>query len=81
MQKAMLPESHRLFLGTYVGAGSAPSVREAIENSDCVISIGARFTDTSTGLFSVSLCRPCSARWWPNRNAGRCCSSATVRSR
>lgn len=50
--KAMLPESHPLFLGTYVGAGSAPSVREAIENSDCVISIGARFTDTSTGLFS-----------------------------
>ncbi|MCP3752364.1 alpha-keto acid decarboxylase family protein [Pseudomonas sp. SBB6] len=50
--KAMLPESHPLFLGTYAGAGSAPSVREAIEQADCVISIGARFTDTSTALFS-----------------------------
>ena len=52
--KAMLPESHPLFLGTYAGAGSAPGVRAALEQSDCVISLGARFTDTSTALFSHS---------------------------
>ena len=52
--KAMLPECHPLFIGTYAGAGSAPAVREALEQSDCVISLGARFTDTSTALFSHS---------------------------
>ncbi|WP_460418191.1 alpha-keto acid decarboxylase family protein [Pseudomonas sp. microsymbiont 2] len=50
--KAMLPESHHLWLGTYAGAGSAPAVREAIEQADCVLSIGARFADVSTALFS-----------------------------
>ncbi|MDY1046644.1 thiamine pyrophosphate-binding protein [Pseudomonas coleopterorum] len=53
--KAVLDENHWLFLGTYVGAGSAPAVRAAVEHSDCIISLGACFSDVSTGLFSQQL--------------------------
>ncbi|WP_287810229.1 thiamine pyrophosphate-binding protein [Pseudomonas sp.] len=53
--KAVLDEHHPLFLGTYVGAGSAPAVRAAVEASDCVIGLGACFADVSTGLFSQQL--------------------------
>ncbi|WAH60828.1 thiamine pyrophosphate-dependent enzyme [Pseudomonas silvicola] len=53
--KAVLDENHPLFLGTYVGAGSAPAVRTAVEESDCVIGLGACFADVSTGLFSQQL--------------------------
>jgi len=53
--KAVLDENHPLFLGAYVGAGSAPAVRAAVEHSDCIISLGACFSDVSTGLFSQQL--------------------------
>jgi len=50
--KAVLDENHPLFLGSYMGAGSAPAARAAVEQSDCIISLGACFSDVGTGLFS-----------------------------
>jgi indolepyruvate decarboxylase len=43
------------YLGTYVGAVSAPPVREAIENSDALIMVGVQFTDLTSGFFSQRL--------------------------
>lgn len=50
--KGALDEGSRLFIGTYAGAASAPTVRSIVENADCLIGVGMRFTDTSTALFS-----------------------------
>ena len=50
--KGMLNEAHPLAIGVYNGVSSLPHVRETIEDSDCLICVGTRFTDLSTGLFS-----------------------------
>jgi indolepyruvate decarboxylase len=53
--KALIDESHELHLGTYRGAASPPEVRRAIENADCLVCVGVRFTDVATGFFSDRL--------------------------
>jgi indolepyruvate decarboxylase len=50
--KAIMPETSSLFAGTYVGAASSPATRALVEDADCLVGIGLRFTDTSSGLFS-----------------------------
>ncbi|AZV93694.1 pyruvate decarboxylase [Bordetella sp. J329] len=50
--KGVLDESTPLYLGTYIGAPTPEATRRAIEQSDCLIGIGLRFTDSSTSLFS-----------------------------
>lgn len=50
--KGALNETSGVYIGTYAGAASAAHVRTAVENADCLIGIGLRFTDTSTALFS-----------------------------
>lgn len=50
--KAILDETGAFYLGGYAGAASRSDVREAVEGSDCLIGIGARFTDTSSGFFT-----------------------------
>ena len=50
--KGALDEGSRLFVGTYAGAASAAIVRSIVEDADCLIGVGMRFTDTSTALFS-----------------------------
>ncbi|NUX56721.1 alpha-keto acid decarboxylase family protein [Paraburkholderia youngii] len=50
--KGALDETSPRYLGIYAGAASAGRVRDAVENADCVIGVGLRFTDSSTGLFS-----------------------------
>jgi indolepyruvate decarboxylase len=53
--KGVIDETHPLAIGIYRGAASSPKVRQAIEGSDCLISVGARFTDVSSGLFTHQL--------------------------
>jgi indolepyruvate decarboxylase len=53
--KAVIDETHPNFLGLYVGAGSAPEVRRAVEGSDCLLAVGVRRVDTTTGSFSDAL--------------------------
>ena len=53
--KSVLPELHPQFMGIYQGAWSKPAVRQQVEESDCLLNLGAWFTDLDTGMFSISL--------------------------
>jgi TPP-dependent 2-oxoacid decarboxylase len=53
--KGVIDENSAYFAGTYSGAGSPPEVRDAIEQSDCLLAIGVRRTDSTSGFFSDSL--------------------------
>lgn len=53
--KGVITESSPLFLGIYAGSRSRPSVREAIEQSDSLLSIGACLVDANTCLFTHCL--------------------------
>jgi indolepyruvate decarboxylase len=53
--KAVIDETFPHFLGIYNGKASAPHVREAIENSDCVLSVGYRPIEVTTGDFTSAL--------------------------
>ncbi|MBE9209609.1 alpha-keto acid decarboxylase family protein [Nostoc sp. LEGE 06077] len=55
MGKGLLEETHPQFIGIYNGAASEESVRQRIEQADCVLSIGALMTDFNTGKFSAKL--------------------------
>lgn len=53
--KSVLPEFHPQFVGLYQGNWSRPVVKEQVETSDCLISLGAWMTDLDTGMFSAKL--------------------------
>ena len=53
--KGAVPETSPHFVGTYAGAGSSPATREAIEGSDCLLTVGYRRVETTTGFFTDKL--------------------------
>ncbi len=53
--KGVITETSPLFLGTYAGSRSWPLVRETIEQSDCLLSVGMRLVDANTCLFTHNL--------------------------
>ena len=53
--KAVIDETFPHYLGIYGGKASEPHVREAIESSDCLLSIGYRPIEVTTGDFTASL--------------------------
>jgi len=53
--KAVVDETFPHYLGLYNGKASQPHVREAIETSDCLLSVGYRPVDLTTGDFTGSL--------------------------
>src|SRR5262249_3705436 len=53
--KAVIDETFPHYVGIYMGKASEPHVREAIETSDCLLAIGYRPIEVTTGDFSVSL--------------------------
>ena len=53
--KSVIDETFPLYLGIYGGKASEPGVREAIESSDCLLSIGYRPIEVTTGDFTASL--------------------------
>jgi indolepyruvate decarboxylase len=53
--KAVIDETFLYYAGLYAGKGSAPRTREAVEGSDCLLALGYRPIDVTTGEFSVSL--------------------------
>ncbi len=56
MEKGVLSETHPQFAGMYLGAGSSPSVLEAIEAADLVIDAGGvSFNEINTGAYSSRL--------------------------
>ena len=50
--KNIMDEGSPRYVGTYVGGASQPHVRNTIEQSDCLIGIGVRFSDVGTGVFT-----------------------------
>lgn len=53
--KGVIDEQDPHFVGIYTGAFSAPSVRQAVEDADCLLRLGVRLIDSTTGSFSVHL--------------------------
>ncbi|OJJ61154.1 hypothetical protein ASPSYDRAFT_43049 [Aspergillus sydowii CBS 593.65] len=52
MGKGAVNETHKCYGGVYAGTGSNPGVREQVESSDLILSIGAIKSDFNTGGFS-----------------------------
>jgi len=52
---AVIDQTFPYYAGIYNGKASEPSTREAIEASDCLLSIGYRPIDLTTGDFTASL--------------------------
>lgn len=53
--KGVVSDDHPQYLGIYSGRVSREHVREAVEYSDCLITLGVRLTDATTGAFSHSI--------------------------
>ena len=53
--KSVIDETFPHYLGIYNGKASEPRVREAIETSDCLLAIGYRPIEVTTGDFTASL--------------------------
>jgi indolepyruvate decarboxylase len=50
--RGVISDTHPLSIGIYRGAASSQTVRAAVEDSDCLLCLGARFTDVASGLFT-----------------------------
>ncbi len=57
MDKTTLDESLKQYVGIYDGRIMNQEVRDFIENSDCVLNIGALWSDFNTGAFSANIDR------------------------
>jgi TPP-dependent 2-oxoacid decarboxylase len=53
--KAVIDETFPHYVGVYNGKASEPHTRDAIETSDCLLAIGYRPIEVTTGDFSASL--------------------------
>jgi TPP-dependent 2-oxoacid decarboxylase len=53
--KGAVPESSPRFVGTYGGAAGSPPARVAIEESDCLLTVGYRRVETTAGFFTAKL--------------------------
>ena len=53
--KSVLSEKHPLALGVYEGAMGREPVRKYVEESDCVVMLGAFMTDINLGIYTAAL--------------------------
>jgi indolepyruvate decarboxylase len=53
--KSVIGEQHSFYLGVYEGALGRDDVRRYVEDSDCVIMLGAFLTDINLGIFTAQL--------------------------
>jgi indolepyruvate decarboxylase len=53
--RGAFPTRHPQFVGTYLGLVSPPDLREIVEESDCVLLVGERISDTSLGISAQRL--------------------------
>ena len=53
--KASFPESHPNFIGNYFGKFGNPKVKEFVENSDCILSLGTVLTEMETAGYTAKL--------------------------
>ena len=55
--KSTLDETHPSYIGMYDGQLMNPEVRAFVENSDCVLGVGALLTDFNSGAFTAHIDR------------------------
>ena len=53
--KSVVGEQHPLYLGIYEGAMGRDDVRQYVEDSDCVLMLGAFMTDINLGVYTARL--------------------------
>src|SRR5436309_2938415 len=53
--KSVIGEQHPFYLGIYEGAMGHDDVRQYVENSDCLIMLGAFMTDINLGIYTARL--------------------------
>ena len=53
--KSVVSEKHPLYLGIYEGAMCRDSLQKYVEDSDCLIMLGAFLTDIDMGIFTANL--------------------------
>src|SRR5580658_5423787 len=53
--KGAVPETSTHFVGSYAGLGSSSATRAAIEGSDCLLTVGYRRIESTTGFFTDKL--------------------------
>ncbi|MEX2173919.1 MAG: thiamine pyrophosphate-binding protein [Pirellulaceae bacterium] len=53
--KSVVPEKHPLYIGLYEGAMGHANVTKFVEESDCVLLLGAFMTDLNLGIFTAQL--------------------------
>ena len=53
--RSVFNEQHPLYRGIYCGRASVPEARRTVEESDCLITVGVRFFDATTGFFSQQI--------------------------
>jgi indolepyruvate decarboxylase len=53
--KSVVPEKHPLYIGLYEGAMGRAEVTQFVEESDCVLMLGAFMTDINLGIFTAQL--------------------------
>ena len=53
--KSVVSETHPLFVGVYEGAMSREEVTAFVEESDCVLLLGAYMTDMNLGIYTANL--------------------------
>lgn len=53
--KSVVPEKHPLYVGLYEGAMGRAEVTQFVEDSDCVLLLGAFMTDLNLGIFTAQL--------------------------
>lgn len=57
--KSVVPEKHPLYVGLYEGAMGHAEVTKFVEESDCVLLLGAFMTDLNLGIFTAQLDPAC----------------------
>jgi indolepyruvate decarboxylase len=55
MDKTALDETHPQYIGMYDGQLMNPEIREFIEGCDCILNLGALWSDLNTGAFTANL--------------------------
>nr|WP_241878787.1 hypothetical protein [Psychrobacter sp. PraFG1]UNK05376.1 hypothetical protein MN210_16245 [Psychrobacter sp. PraFG1] len=53
--KTLIDEHSDRWAGVYVGEPSQPTVKDAIENAECLIKLGVNYTDTTTSGFTQKI--------------------------
>ena len=73
LSKSVLDETHPLYLGVYEGALGHETTRRYVENSDCLVILGANLSDVTLGVNTARLdpevtIRSSAAETWVHRH-------------